>query len=244
MRCLGDGGRTMDISEGDALIFDVDGVLVDTMESFHAATLEVVRRLSGVPAKLEEIVRLKEGSGFNDDVDVAVALLRERGVDVEFERAERLFLEIYEGEPFGTGTCRRERLLVGRKTLEKLSERFRLGVFTGRLRRHMEDAARRFHLHGLFETWVCLEDTPPGKRKPHPYGLLLALARLGVARGAYVGDIPDDMRCAKAAGLVAIGVVPPHAGRRRRKVLLEAGAEIVADSLDQVAEILLFNQNH
>ena len=223
----------------EALIFDVDGVLVDTVESFHAAVVETVRRLGGWKPTVEEIMRLKEAGGFNDDVDVAVELLRQRGVVVAPKQVESLFLEIYEGDPKGTGTARKERPLVERRTLEVLNFHFPLAIFTGRLRRHLVSAANRFGFHGFFKVWVCLEDTPQGKRKPHPFGLLLALARLGLTKGAYVGDIPDDMRCAKASGLTAIGVVPPYAGNSRKKALLDAGADVVVDSVNRLPQILL-----
>ncbi|RKY11220.1 MAG: hypothetical protein DRP82_07715 [Planctomycetota bacterium] len=223
----------------EALIFDVDGVLVDTVESFHAAAIETVHRLSGWKPTLVHIMRLKEAGGFNDDVDVAMELLRQRGVAVAREQVETLFLEIYEGNPKGTGTVRRERPLVELRTLDVLKSHFPLAIFTGRLRRHMDSAANRFGLHHFFKVWVCLEDTPQDKRKPHPFGLLLALARLGVTKGAYVGDTPDDMRCAKAAGLAAIAVLPPYASNSYKKALIDAGADVVIDSVNRLPQILL-----
>jgi len=224
---------------GEALIFDVDGVLVSTVESFHAAAIETVRRLSGWEPSLGEIMRLKEAGGFNDDVDVAAELLRRRGVTVARKEVETLFLEIYEGKPKGTGTVRKEQPLVERRTLDILKSYFSLAIFTGRLRRHMVSAANRFGFYDFFKAWVCLEDTPQGVRKPHPFGLLLALARLGLTKGAYVGDIPDDMRCAKAAALTAIGVVPPYAGNSYEKALIDAGADVVVDSVNRLPQILL-----
>jgi len=49
-------------------------------------------------------------------------------------------------------------------------------------------------------------DTP--NRKPHPEALLLALERMAVApgRAAYVGDSPEDVEMARAAGVRAVGV--------------------------------------
>jgi beta-phosphoglucomutase-like phosphatase (HAD superfamily) len=57
-----------------------------------------------------------------------------------------------------------------------------------------------------FRTVVFGGDTP--NRKPHPEALLLALERMGVApgRAAYVGDSPEDVEMARAAGVRAVGV--------------------------------------
>jgi pyrophosphatase PpaX len=58
----------------------------------------------------------------------------------------------------------------------------------------------------LLEVVVCAEDIV--HRKPHPEALLLALDRLGIepAHAAYVGDSPEDVQMAQAAGVFAVGV--------------------------------------
>lgn len=62
----------------DALILDMDGVLLDTSRSFSACVLETARRLADPPLgegwslRDEEVLRL--AGGFNNDVDAAVAL--------------------------------------------------------------------------------------------------------------------------------------------------------------------------
>src|SRR5204863_2450364 len=58
----------------------------------------------------------------------------------------------------------------------------------------------------LFQVVVCSEDIV--NRKPHPEALLLALDRLGLraAEAAYVGDSPEDVEMARAAGVRAVGI--------------------------------------
>ena len=58
----------------------------------------------------------------------------------------------------------------------------------------------------LLEVVVCAEDIV--HRKPHPEALLLALDRLGIdpVQAAYVGDSPEDVQMAQAAGVLAVGV--------------------------------------
>ncbi len=68
-----------------------------------------------------------------------------------------------------------------------------------------------------------MEDAPL-KPDPAPRSRL-ALARLGVTRAWMIGDTPDDVRAARAAGVVPLGVVAP--GERRGgppPSLLAAGA--------------------
>jgi HAD superfamily hydrolase (TIGR01509 family) len=78
----------------------------------------------------------------------------------------------------------------------------------------------------LFQVVVCAEDIV--NRKPHPEALLLALARLGLgpAEAAYVGDSPEDVQMAQAAGVLAVGVPGGFPNREAlaasRPALLEA----------------------
>ncbi len=66
----------------DAVVLDIDGVLIDVRASFREAvreTVVIVQRLLGAtqpwrPAQ-EDIVALKAAGGFNDDIDVSIALI-------------------------------------------------------------------------------------------------------------------------------------------------------------------------
>ena len=84
---------------------------------------------------------------------------------------------------------------------------------------------------------VCREDAP---LKPSPEPVRRALAALGVARAWMLGDTPDDVVAARAAGVVPVGVVPPGdaAGAETRRALLEAGAARVLDDIHELAGLL------
>jgi HAD superfamily hydrolase (TIGR01509 family) len=87
----------------------------------------------------------------------------------------------------------------------------------------------------LFEVLVCAEDTV--RRKPHPEPLLLALERMRLTPGdaVYVGDSPEDMQMAQAAGVRAVGIPGGFPNRESleasRPDLLEA---TLAGALDRV----------
>jgi phosphoglycolate phosphatase len=82
---------------------------------------------------------------------------------------------------------------------------------------------------------VCAEDTV--QRKPHPEALLLALERMRVAAGeaVYIGDSPEDVQMAQAAGVRAVGIPGGFPNREAlaaaRPDLLEA---TLAGALDRV----------
>jgi pyrophosphatase PpaX len=58
----------------------------------------------------------------------------------------------------------------------------------------------------LFQALVCAEDT--AERKPRPEPLLLALDRMRLAPGqaVYIGDSPEDVQMAQAAGVRTAGI--------------------------------------
>jgi phosphoglycolate phosphatase-like HAD superfamily hydrolase len=88
----------------------------------------------------------------------------------------------------------------------------------------------------LFATAVCGGET--ARRKPHPEPLLVALDRLGLAPGecAYVGDSPEDMTMAKAAGAFAVGI---PGGFPNRQALTASAPDLLVPSLDAAVEALL-----
>ena len=83
-----------------------------------------------------------------------------------------------------------------------------LGIVTAGRSDRVGAEVRRLGLEPLFGAIVYGDDFPAQKPDPAPYRA--ALERLGmadrVAASRYVGDTPDDMRMAVAAGARAIGI--------------------------------------
>lgn len=104
----------------------------------------------------------------------------------------------------------------------------RAGIVTSgdraRVGRELDDLG----LASLFEVVVCAEDIV--YRKPHPEALLLALDKLGVgaAEAVYVGDSPEDVQMARAAGVMAVGI---PGGFPNRDALAAARPEVLEGTL-------------
>ena len=155
----------------------------------------------------------------NNDWIVTWRLVQAAGVEVSLAAVTRAFEDAYQGTASEPGLWTQEPLLASEALLDALAGRVRLAVVTGRPRR---DAARLLDAAGWagrFETVVCMEDGPA---KPDPAPVRLALSRLGAARAWMVGDTPDDVRAARAAGVVPLGVLAP--GDTDPEPLSRAGA--------------------
>ena len=82
---------------------------------------------------------------------------------------------------------------------------------TGRPRRDCLKFLQEHGLQDLVDAVYCMEDGPS---KPDPFPVLRVCELLGVPPSrsvVLVGDTPDDVRAAIAAGCSAVGVVTPEA---------------------------------
>jgi phosphoglycolate phosphatase-like HAD superfamily hydrolase len=88
----------------------------------------------------------------------------------------------------------------------------------------------------FFGVVVCGEDA--AQRKPHPEALLRALDRLGVAatEAAYVGDSPEDIAMARAAGALSVGI---PGGFPNRGALRSSGPDLMAETIGEAVRALV-----
>ncbi len=219
-----------------ALLLDMDGVLVDVSASYRRAIVRTAGAF-GVELGAREIAEAKARGDANDDWRLTRELLATRGVEVPLEEVVEVFEGFYQGGPGAAGLRECERLIPRRRLLEDLAGRLPLAVVTGRPRSDVVRALERFGIADLFGAVVAREDAAP---KPDPAPVRLALQKLGVRRAWLVGDTPDDVGAARAAGVVPLGVVPPgqEDPESWASVLLEAGAARVLPGLETLLEVL------
>jgi HAD superfamily phosphatase len=227
------------------VLFDMDGVLVDVSRSFRRAIIETARELGGVEVTPEDVQAYKDRGGFNNDWVLTHAILREAGSDLPYDEVVEAFNRRYRGAAWD-GLITGEPPMVRTETLEALSERGELALVTGRQEEEARFTLRRFGWERLFPVVVAMEQQA-GREKPDPFGLELALRRLSERCGTpldptaavYAGDTVDDVRAALAAGLRAVGVVPPYLdAQRHRRTLAEAGAEHVVTDVNDLPDVV------
>jgi HAD superfamily phosphatase len=80
------------------LIFDMDGVLVDVTQSYRQAVIETVKHFTGAVVSNMEIQALKNRGGSNNDWDLALEMIRERGEPRTREEVVSTFQKISYGE--------------------------------------------------------------------------------------------------------------------------------------------------
>lgn len=185
-----------------ALIWDFDGVIVDSEPVHEAALLETVRRMG---MDFTHARYMEEYIGYDDrDCFRVICADHARPVTAEgFEEFRHLKeasvqMRIERGDVKAfAGTLALSSALAGRVTQ---------AICSGALRREIEPIVARLGIRDRFETIVSADDVP--KAKPDPAGYLMTAKKIGVepAACAVIEDTPTGCRAAITAGMNVIAV--------------------------------------
>ncbi len=217
------------------LVFDMDDVLVDVLESYRASIIATVEHFTGVQITNELIQRYKNAGGWNDDWQLSQRLVLDHGGrEVPLAEVVAVFQRYFIGTN-GNGLILRERWLPRDGLLEQLASRHALGIFTGRPRDEMEMTLARFVPQVQWATTISSGDV--AHLKPAPDGLL-AIARANPgAEITYIGDNVDDARSARAAGVRFIGIASATSVELRELFAKESAAAVI-NNINEIDEVL------
>jgi HAD superfamily hydrolase (TIGR01549 family) len=205
-----------------AFLFDWDGTLVDSAAKSYRC---YVRVFSSYGIEYDEATFQRTYSPDWYRTYEQIGLARDH-----WDEADTRWLECYDTEP--------STLVRGAtQALERLQA---LGIAQGlvssgdarRVRRELEELG----VGRFFGAVVCGGETQ--RRKPHPEPLLVALERLSVAPtdAVYVGDSPEDVQMARAAGAFAVGI---PGGFPNHETLAASLPDALVPSLDAALTALL-----
>ena len=190
----------------DAVLFDLDGTLIDSAPDLAAAA-NALRAAHGLEPLPYETLRPMVGSGARGMVGVAFGVTPQDG---GFAALRDAFLDCYEQRML-------ERTAVFAH-VEPLLQRLEArpvpwGIVTNKAMRFAEPVVRGLALHARAATLVCGDSTPYAK--PHPQPLLEAARRMGVApeRCVYVGDDLRDVLAGRAAGMATLAAAWGYLGQ-------------------------------
>lgn len=201
-----------------ALVFDLDGTLVDSRRDIAEALNGTLVAHGRAPLPYERIMPL-----VGDGARALVA--RAFGKD-DVDREVATFRELYARRP-----CAHTTLLPGAR--EMLARCIPCAIVTNK-----PADITRLVLRGLGieASFGAVYGGGDGPLKPSPEGVLSVLRQLGVdPRDAWVvGDGPQDVAAGKAAGCLTVGVP----GIAARDVLLAAKPDVVVESLHELGGLI------
>ncbi len=216
-----------DLSGVRAIVFDVDGTLVNSIEGIQIAA-ERAAAIFGYQVPIDTVrTALDQGESLWDMVVPPEARTDLELVQILGRETMRHWASVLDEyvRPFaGLGTTLAQLRDIG----------VRLAIVTGS-RGESFLPLRRARLLDFFDPVITARHV--ARPKPAPDGLLRCLAEMGCepSDAAYVGDSCDDMRAGKAAGMHTIGVLTGAADGAK---LSMAGADRLAASHQSLPRLL------
>lgn len=216
-----------------AVVFDLDGTIVDFNLDYRSARAEVIQFLNnhGFP---QSIFSLNE-SVFEMLKKLEVYVQNHHMSDKDYSRLKKDVLTIL--EKYEMQAAKSTELVPGAlETLQALKKmKLKLGLFTMNNRKSTEHVLSTFRLKPYFQTVVTRDSVP--RVKPNPVHLETVLKSLKVKpeETIVVGDSAWDMKAAKELNVFAVGA---STGFATAEELTRAGADCLISSPIDLIELI------
>ena len=212
------------VSRFKAVIFDMDGVIIDS-EPIHYAAMQVYNHSLGFDMSHEEYASYigTRGSDMWEELRIRHAL---PGTTEELLRGETAayYRELMTNSNIAP--------VVGAIELirECRSAGLRLALASSASRENIEIVEKLFSLQGLFDTTISGEELT--RSKPDPAIFLISAKRLGAqpSECVVIEDAQAGVQAAKAAGMVCVGLRLHDFGRQDL-----SAADMVVESLTELS---------
>lgn len=211
-----------------AVLFDMDGTLLDTLEDLCDSTNHALAQM-GYPLRGIEEIRRFIGNGAEKQIRRAVPEGTSEGKIMETLAAFRTYYQDH---------CQiKTKVYDG--LLDVLSELKEKGVKMAVVSNKPDAAVKKLSREYFGDRLDYAIGPSDGVRcKPYPDMAEEALKALGVEKkdAVFVGDSEVDVQTGLNAGLDVIAV---SWGFRSRKVVIEAGAKMIADDASELEKLIL-----
>jgi len=205
-----------------AVVFDLDGVLVDSEQLWDEVREELARERGGrwhdrAQADMMGMSSAEWSRYMHDVIGLA-----EPPEKINQEVVRRLLARYRESLPLLPGAV---------EAVERMAARWPLGLASSSNREVIDAVLAAAHLSGLFRATVSSEEVAHGKPAPDVY--LEAARRLGVEPGTCtaIEDSRNGIRSAHGAGMRVVAIPNPRYPPSDEAVAL---AEVVLSSIDEL----------
>ena len=210
-----------------AVIFDLDGTLLYTLEDLADAMNYTLRRFNMPERTLDEVRRFV-GNGIRKLIRRAVPA----------ETTEETVDEMYECfKPYYDEQCL-DKTKVYDGMLEELEVLYNKGYKLAIVSNKVDSAVKELN-EKFFSKYisVAIGEKEGVRRKPAPDTVIAALSELGISKeeAIYVGDSDVDFETAKNSGLPCISVLW---GFRDKEFLIEHGAQNFAEKPAEISRLI------
>ena len=206
-----------------AILFDLDGTLLNTLEDLYNATNHTLAHF-GCPQRSLEEIRCFVGNGARNQIRCS---LPEDGNHPPLEEVLAYYQDYY-NRTSADGTAAPYPGVM--EALDALKEKYALAIVSNKPDPAVKMLCAKY-FPGIYARGVS-EDCP---RKPAPDMVLQTLKSLGADRCVFVGDSEVDVATARNAGVPCVSVLW---GFRDEKTLVDAGADVFCDDAACLPDII------
>lgn len=210
------------------VIFDLDGTILDTLDDLADAA-NAALAACGYPARTKDEVRRFVGNGIRKLIERATP----DGVsDEDIVRTHEAFTAYYSAH------CK-DKTRPYEGIPELVSELKANGIHTAVVSNKADYAVKKLceeYFGGIFD--IAIGEREGIRKKPAPDSVLEVMRALGAEADytIYIGDSDVDIMTAQNSGIGCIGV---SYGFRGREFLESHGADVIADTVGELRELLL-----
>jgi len=211
-----------------AVIWDLDGTLLNTLDDLAASTNAALEQ-NGLPLRTTDEVRSFVGNGVGKLIERAVP---QQGAE------HPLFSQVLDAFVAHYGAHSRDNTRPYDGIMETLDALAAQGVKLAIVSNKIDFAVKALSRDYFGERMMsAVGDDPCRRKKPAPDSVLEAMRQMDVSteETVYVGDSDVDVITARNAGIPCIAVTW---GFRSEESLLEAGAQHVAHEPDDILRIV------
>lgn len=181
-----------------AIIFDMDGVITDTMSYHMRAWREVLLRY-GLDVMKNEIYKREGQKGINSLEEI----FYDHKKPFDLTNGKKILLE---KEELFKKIVKKRFISGSRPFLRELKRRgFKLALVTGTARHEVLKTLPQ-EIYRIFDVVVCGCDVQNGKPHPEPYLTALKKLKLRSAQAIVIENAPFGIRSSKAAGIRCLGL--------------------------------------
>ncbi|MBP9773877.1 MAG: HAD family hydrolase [Candidatus Peribacteraceae bacterium] len=207
-----------------AIIFDLDGTLVETLDLYEQACIEAFAIVKIKMTRAEFAKLYQTGwtipqwmAHYSIDAENETAIRKKRD-DIYVQLLKKQTSWRQGAEPL----------------LAYIKDKTKTGIVTGAFKRYVDAMNDHMKFDRYIDTIITADELAE-KMKPNPYGLTLAANKMKVdpRRCLYVGDQQIDVEAANAAGMVSCLVRHTHTGPNAH-----LSAKLATDNLEDLVKIL------
>ncbi|WP_295796987.1 HAD-IA family hydrolase [uncultured Treponema sp.] len=212
-----------------AVIFDLDGTLLNTLDDLADSCNETLRQMN-FPLRSIDEVRQFVGNGIAKLMELAIP---DGMKNPEYEKSVLLMKENY-AKNWQNKTRPYDGILDLISTLNEM--KIKTGIVSNKPDAQVKELAE-YYFSSSIKRETAVGDFEGRNRKPSPDSVLEVMRILEVNRDEtiYVGDSDVDIKTAKNAGIPCISVTW---GFRDRNFLLDSGAQKLVDKPEEILKYL------